>query len=86
MKLKDFLEVLAVSMPFTVATIEGEGWLLYYDGEHTIDIPGYLADRLILNIYPRSEREKVFTHGVLTCCDLKSGLAILVEGCENGSI
>ena len=81
MTLKSFLEVLAVSMPFTVGTIEGEGWIVYYDGEHKIDVPDYLADRPITNIYPREGRERE-----KTCCELKAGLAIVVEGYENGSI
>ncbi len=86
MTLKSFLEVLAVSMPFTVGTVEGEGWIVYYDGEHKIDVPDYLADRPITNIYPREERQRTFVCGVETCCELKAGLAIVVEGYENGSI
>ena len=81
MTLRKFLEVLAVSMPFTVGTIDGQGWIVYYDDEHEIEVPDDLADRPITNIYPREGREKE-----RTCCELKAGLAIVVEGCENGSI
>ncbi len=81
MTLKSFLEVLAVSMPFTVGTIEGQGWIVYYDGEHKIEIPDNLSDRPVTNIYPREGRERE-----RTCCELKAGLAIIVEGSENGNI
>lgn len=81
MTLRKFLEVLAVGMPFTVGTIEGQGWIAYYDGEHGRSVPDWIADRPITNIYPREGREKE-----RTCCELKAGLAIVVEGCENGSI
>lgn len=73
-------------MPFTVGTIEGQGWIVYYDGEHKIEVPDSLADRPITNIYPREGRERTVVCGVETCCELKAGLAIVVEGCENGSI
>lgn len=81
MTLRKFLEVLAVSMPFTVGTTDGQGWIVYYDGEHRIEISDDLADRPITNIYPREGREKE-----RNCSELKAGLAIEVEGCENGSI
>ena len=86
MTLRKFLEVLAVSMPFTVGTIDGQGWIVYYDGEHKIEVPDSLADRPITNIYPREGRERTVVRGVETCCELKDGIAIVVEGCENGSI
>lgn len=86
MTLRKFLEVLAVSMPFTVGTIGGQGWVVYYDGEHKIEIPDALADREITNIYPREGRERTVVRGVETCCELKAGLGIVIEGCENGNI
>ncbi len=86
MTLRKFLEALAASMPFTVGTIKGQGWIVYYDGEHKIEVPDDLADRPITNIYPREGREKTVVRGVETCCELKAGLAIVVEGYENGSI
>ena len=79
MKLKDFLKVIAVGMPFTVGTESGTGWVFYYDGKNKIDIPEYFSDRQIELIYPREAREKMYT-----CCELKAGLAIIVEGFEDG--
>ncbi len=34
MTLKQFLEVLAIGMPYTVGTENGNGWLFYYDGDN----------------------------------------------------
>lgn len=82
--LKDFLDVLAVSAPYTVGTEDGEGWIVYYDGENKVEYSNdflNLLDRDILNIYCRQGRDC----GV-NCCALKEGLAIIVEGDENGSI
>lgn len=81
MTLRNFLEVLAVSMPFTVGTIDGQGWVVYHDGEHKWEVPDWITDRLIINIYSRDYREQK-----RTCCELKAGLAIIVEGSENGNI
>lgn len=79
MKLKDFLEVLAARMPFTVGTENGSGWVFYYDGKNKVNIPEYFSERQIESIYPREAREKM-----PTCCELKAGLAIIIEGYENG--
>lgn len=81
MTLREFLKALSVSMPYTVGAENGQRWLVYYDGEHRIEVPDDLADRPITFIYHRERREKE-----RTCCGLKAGLAILVEGCENGCI
>lgn len=84
MTLKSFLEVLAVRMPFTVGTEDGEGWLVYYDGEHETEIPEHLLNRPVTSIYPRDGRERTVVCGRVTCCELKAGLAIVIEGKENG--
>jgi len=79
MTLKSFLEALAISMPFTVGTVDGQGWIVYHDGEHEREVPNWIADRPITNIYSRDYREQE-----RTCCELKAGLAIIVGGYENG--
>lgn len=81
MTLREFLKVLSNSISYTIGAKDGYGWLVYYDGEHVIEVPDDLADRPVTLIYQRERREKE-----RTCCELKAGLAIVVEGCENGSI
>lgn len=84
MTLRNFLEVLAVGMPFTVATENGHGWISYYDGEHKVEIPDHIADRSVVNVYPREGREAGADTIGLPVCELKAGLGIIVEGYENG--
>ena len=86
MTLKEFLEYLAESIPFTVGTKDGERWVVYHDGEHERAVPDWIADRQIVNIYPMEGREKTSVHGVGACRALKAGLAVIVEGSEDGSI
>ena len=33
MALKELLEVLAMSIPYTIGTVCGQGWIVYYDGQ-----------------------------------------------------
>lgn len=80
MTLNQFLEVLAVGMPYTIGTENGEGWLFYYDGNNHIEIPDKYLNSTITHIYPREYREKS-----RWCCELKAGLAIVIEGKENGT-
>lgn len=81
MPLKELLKVLAGSVPYTIGTIGGQGWIVYYDGEHQVKVPEELIDRPVTNIYRREGREEM-----ADCCELKAGLAIIVEGTENGEI
>jgi hypothetical protein len=75
------LKVLAESVPYTIGTVYGQGWIVYYDGEHQVKVPEELIDRPVTNIYRREGREEM-----ADCCELKAGLAIIVEGTENGEI
>lgn len=81
MKLKDFLEVLAVGMPYTIGIEFGQGWIAYYDGEKAAEISEAFLDRTIVNIYPRKYREKGPDY-----CELKAGLGIILVGYENGTL
>lgn len=81
MTLKEFLNVLATGMPYTVGTEYEEGWIAYYDGKKEAEIPENFIDRPIVNIYPREYREK--DHN---CCELKAGLGIILVGHENGTL
>ncbi len=81
MALKELLEVLAMSIPYTIGTVCGQGWIVYYDGSHKVEVPKEFMNRSVTNIYQREYRE-----GVAGCCELKAGLAIIVEGTENGEI
>ena len=81
MALKELLEVLAMSIPYTIGTVCGQGWIVYYDGSHKVEVPKEFMDRPVTNIYQREYRE-----GVAGCCELKAGLAIIAEGMENGDI
>lgn len=81
MALKELLEVLAMSIPYTIGTVCGQGWIVYYDGSHKAEVPKKFMDRPVTNIYQRECRESV-----AGCCELKAGLAIIVEGMENGDI
>lgn len=80
MKLRQFLaEIISDGCPFTIGTEQGEGWVYYYDGKNRISISDDYLDRKIENIYLRDGREKNEY-----ACELKEGLAIIVEGYENG--
>ena len=46
MKLKDFLEVLAVGMPFTVGTENGTGWVTMTERTKQIFLTIFLRDKL----------------------------------------
>lgn len=79
MKLVEFLDVLAVGMPYTVGAWEGQAWLTYYDGKNPVLIPDQYLEREIIRIYSRERRPET-----RYCCELKAGLGILIEGSENG--
>lgn len=81
MVLKELLEVLSSSIPYTIGTINGQGWIAYYDGNYKAVVPDGFMDRLVTNIYQREYRK-----GLAGCCALKAGLVIIVEGVENGDI
>lgn len=86
MTFNQFLDVMKGNIPFTVGTEFGMSWILYYDGENKIEIPEYLLDRKVENIYPRDERSSIVIDGYEIRCALKAGLAIIVEGTESGAI
>ena len=82
MALKELLEVLSSSVQYTIGTINGQGWIVYYDGSHKAKVPEEFMDRPVTNIYQREYRKGLAGWWR----ELKAGLAIIVEGTEDGDI
>lgn len=85
MTLKQFLDASIGDVPFTVGTLHGRRWLVYFDGENRITIPAYLGDRKVEFFYMRLKRKRTVMFGE-TFCHLKKGIGIIVEGDEDGNI
>ena len=82
MVLKELLEVLSSSVPYTIGAINGQGWIVHYDGSHKVEIPEKFMDRSVTNILQREYRKGLAGWWR----ELKAGLAIIVEGTEDGDI
>ena len=76
------------SEAYTIGTVDGNGWLYYFDGKELHDGTRFdlsledLINRECIEVYYREER-KCCRSGVM---ELKSGFAFIVTGRENGSI
>lgn len=79
MTLKDLIDVYGSGCYLHVGTESGEGW--YWTGR-TIHADEALSNwfaRKVINIYDHEGRK-----GSISCCELKAGIAVIVEGSENG--
>lgn len=81
MKLFDLIRKLAI-VPFTVGTEKGKGWVYYSDGVIKSGLPFDFLEREVIVIYNR-EFSLSNTYGFN---GLLPGIAIIVEGEENGDI
>lgn len=83
MKLKSILEIIGHGVYVRIGTQDGQGWILYdtsqklYRSKDSFVVS--LLEREVINMYPGDYRE-----ALPTCCELKAGLAIIIEGFENG--
>lgn len=82
MKFKDLLEVTGAGEVLHIGTEHGQGWLmsdttsLFRKADFT-----EIKDRNVINIYCHGGRE-----ASSTCVALSSGIAVIIEGDEDGLI
>lgn len=74
---------------YTIGTLDGEGWLYYFDGKELHDGSRYdlfneLLNRECVEVYEREERKRFLKeHNFM---ELKGGLAFIVTGKDSGTI
>lgn len=82
MKLLEVMRLISSTVPITIGTDKGEGWLYYSDGITPTDIDTDFLERDVMVIYT-SDGRRSYGNGVKA---LAPGIAIIVEGNEDGDI
>lgn len=81
MTLKELAKICPSYETIHIGTEHGRGWLFSGTNHHwTIDIISML-ERPVVNIYRHEGRDPEYT-----CCAMDEGLAIIIEGTEDGTI
>lgn len=83
MKLYELINVLGSGAWIRIGTEDGGGWVIYnktnhVEGSHLYNL---LKDRTVINVYDAEGRAET-----PYCNKLESGIAIIIEGAENGTI
>ena len=87
--LEKVMRILHEDDVYTIGTVDGNGWLYYFDGKELHDGSRYdlldeLLNRECVEVYEREERKRFFKWDKFM--ELKSGLAFIVTGNDDGSI
>lgn len=82
MKVKELLNVLGSGENLVIGTVKGRGWLYQNKTIHLdTDLPEWVKERKVFNMYSIEGRE-----GSQYACEIKSGIAVIIEGTEGGII
>ena len=82
MTLKSLLDVMGCGATLHIGTEHGDYWVFSDTvGNLISDVPDSWQNRLIVQLYPHEGREKG-----QYCSELLPGIAVILEGCEDGTI